>query len=73
MTSEVAKTISTCTIWLSVAMTLTGGLFTMHGYDAAFFVVVTALIMGAATAATAIVWHAKAIKSPTKSPVESEL
>jgi hypothetical protein len=72
MTSDVAKTISTCTIWLSVAIILTFGLFRMNA-DGIHFVVATALIMGAAIAATASVWHSNVTKSPTKSCVESEV
>jgi hypothetical protein len=71
MTSDVAKTISTCTIWLATAISLAGGLFTMRGWwDAAFYVVTTAIIVGAAVGATAVVWHAKVAKSHrAKSPL----
>jgi hypothetical protein len=72
MTSEVAKTISTCTIWMATAVTMTNGLFKMHG-DAAFFVVTTAIIMGAAVGATAFVWRANAVKLPGKTSTEIEV
>ena len=47
MTSELAKTISTCSIWLAMAVIFTFGLFKMNG-DAFFFIVATVILAGAA-------------------------
>jgi hypothetical protein len=55
MSSELSKTISTCSIWLATAMILTFGLFKMNG-DPFFFVFATLVIAGAALGATALVW-----------------
>jgi len=56
MSSELAKTISTCSIWLAMAVIFTFGLFKMNG-DAFFFIVATVILAGAAVAATALVWQ----------------
>jgi hypothetical protein len=62
MTSEVAKTISTCAIWLATAVILTFGVFrvTMSGGVESFcflFVVAPLIIAGAAAGATTAVWY----------------
>ncbi len=56
MASEVAKTISTCAIWLAMAMVLTFGLFRMNG-STLFFAIITLIIAGAAFGATVAVWY----------------
>ena len=55
MSSELAKTISTCAIWAATAVVLTFGLFRMNG-STEFFVFVTLIIAVAAAGATAAVW-----------------
>jgi hypothetical protein len=55
MTSEISKTISTCTIWLATAMIMTFGVFQKNG-DIMFFIVVTAIIIGGAAGATTVIW-----------------
>ena len=56
MTSELSKTICTCTIWLATAVILTFGLFRMNG-DIIFFVVATGMVAAAAVGGTFIVWQ----------------
>jgi hypothetical protein len=63
MTNEIAKTISTCAIWLATAVILTFGLFRMNG-STEFFVFTTLIICGAAAGATSAVWY-------TRGPAES--
>jgi hypothetical protein len=55
MKDELAKTISTCAIWLATAVILTFGLFRMTG-NAFFFLCATGVIAGAACIGTAVVW-----------------
>jgi high-affinity Fe2+/Pb2+ permease len=55
MTSELAKTISTCAIWGAMATILTFGLFRMNG-STEFFVITTFILACAAAVATAVVW-----------------
>ena len=71
MSSELAKTISTCSIWLAMAVIFTFGLFKMNG-DAFFFIVATVILAGAAVAATALVWHAIPIQGRAKDTVNEE-
>jgi hypothetical protein len=64
MTSELAKTISTCAIWLATAVILTFGLFRMNG-STEFFVFTTLIIAGAAGGATAAVWYTREPAAPS--------
>jgi hypothetical protein len=56
MTSELAKTIATCAIWLATAVILTFGLFRMTG-STEFFIFTTLIIAGATAGATVAVWY----------------
>jgi hypothetical protein len=64
MMRELARTISTCAIWLATATIFTFGLFRMNG-STEFFVLTTLIIAGAAAGATVAVWYTRA---PTELP-----
>jgi len=79
MNNELAKTISTCAIWLSVACILTFGIFKMNvnGYTVVFLVefCLPAFIVGAAVKGTSEIWkpHAQnqsAVGTPPVSGAE---
>ena len=63
MNNELAKTISTCAIWLSVACILTFGIFKMNvnGYPVVFLIVfcLPAMIVGCALKATTTIWKSQ--------------
>jgi hypothetical protein len=55
MNGELAKTISTCTIWLATTVILTFGLFKMDG-SVTFFMITTGIICTAAVVGTLAIW-----------------
>ena len=65
MNTELAKTISTCAVWLSVACILTFGLFRLNATGDIIAILVffclPALIVGGAVKATMEIWKAPAI------------
>ena len=68
MTGELAKTISTCSIWLGTTVILTLGVFHMNwNGDGAMLlmVLIVVVISGAAGVSTAAVWGWKPGKSPS--------
>ena len=63
MSSELSKTITTCTIWIAVACILTFGVFKMNvsggfGIFLLFFCIPVAMIAGA-VAATWVIWGSR--------------
>lgn len=70
MTSEIARTIATCSIWLAAAMILTfGGIFKISGDSAvvlAIMVGVPVVVCGAAAFSTRAIWTAPVSEIPRK-------
>jgi hypothetical protein len=72
MTNELAKTISTSSIWIATAVILTFGLFRMSG-DFLFFFCVSVVIAGAAAGSTALIWQSdKKIDRSGEDPARPE-
>jgi hypothetical protein len=68
VTSDLSKTISTCTIWLATAMIMTFGLFRMSNGDFIFYMVLSAIIIGGAAGATATIWKPSTTNPPSTPP-----
>jgi hypothetical protein len=67
MISEISRTVSTCAIWLAVAIIFTFGLFRMNG-STEFFVITTFILAAAAAGATIAIWFAPGAQGTSSRP-----
>ncbi len=63
--NELSQMLITCTIWLSLTMMLTFGLFRMNG-DFMFFFVSIAILVGAAAGSTLAIWQSQKVDASRK-------
>ena len=72
MNNELAKTVSTCAIWVSLACILTFGIFKMNANGELVVILVVfclpVMIAGCAVKATAVIWQAPPSQPPANRP-----